>query len=153
MEDKRSLKQINRSFILRMSFAIIGILLAVFCVAYNKIIVVHIDIEELEAFFALLVIGLILILVSSIYNKYAVAGIGAFFVLGSLSFLPECITIDINHTHKGIILSVTVISVILFCIFYMVYAFFYKKKRKQKTIINIQNFRRFFEYTKCKKFC
>ena len=126
MEDKRSLKQINTLFILRMSFAIIGILLAVFCAAHNKIIVVHI--EELEAFFTLLVIGIILILVSSIYNKYAVAGIGAFFILGSLSFLPECITIDIDNTPKGIILSVTVISVILFCTFYMVYAFFERKK-------------------------
>lgn len=146
MEDKRSLKQINTLFILRMSFAIIGILLAVFCAAHNKIIVVHI--EELEAFFTLLVIGIILILVSSIYNKYAVAGIGAFFILGSLSFLPECITIDIDNTPKGIILSVTVISVILFCTFYMVYAFFERKKENKKQLLifkisgdfwNIQN--------------
>ena len=150
MEDKRSLKQINRSFILRMSFAIIGILLAVFCVAYNKIIVVHI--EELEAFFTLLVIGIILILVSAIYNKYAVAGIGAFFVLGSFSFLPKCITIDIDNTHKGIILSVTVISVILFCTFYIVYAFFIRKKENKKQLLifkisgdflNIQNAKSF----------
>lgn len=133
-----------------MSFAIIGILLAVFCVAYNKIIVVHI--EELEAFFTLLVIGIILILVSAIYNKYAVAGIGAFFVLGSFSFLPKCITIDIDNTHKGIILSVTVISVILFCTFYIVYAFFIRKKENKKQLLifkisgdflNIQNAKSF----------
>ena len=146
MEEKRSLRQINRTFILRMSFAIIGILLAVFCAVYSKIIVAHI--EKLQAFFPILVVGIIWIIVSSIYNKYAAAGIGVFFILGSLSFLPECITIDIDNTPKRIILSVTVISVVLFCTFYMVYAFFVRKKENKKQLLmfkisgdfwNIQN--------------